>query len=169
MIERYFTCPICGSQVPYGVRFCGNCGTELDWSALEMPAEEYEPQEASNQKPQQEPLQSRKQPATVDTGKEGLSQKKRKRLAYMLLAILGVVVLVMVGSFGILGGFNPTNAPENGQADIVPQNEDIPGETIAAAPLPVINDFSITPLEMLEGNTAELSWNVSGATSISID
>lgn len=169
MMQQYFTCPICGSQVAYGARFCGNCGTELDWSSLETPAEQYENQEASSQQqPEQTTPQSQQQPSAT-IGREDKSLKKRKRLAYMLLTILGVVILVVVGVIGILGGFNFTGAPDNGQTAVTPQNGAAPDETKTPAPLPVINSFSITPLEMLEGDTAELSWNVSGATSISID
>jgi len=26
-----YSCPNCGAQVGFGVRFCGNCGTQLNW------------------------------------------------------------------------------------------------------------------------------------------
>ncbi|MBM4401601.1 MAG: zinc-ribbon domain-containing protein, partial [Crenarchaeota archaeon] len=30
-MQQWYKCPSCGAQVAFGVRFCGNCGTELNW------------------------------------------------------------------------------------------------------------------------------------------
>lgn len=30
-MQQWYQCPRCGSPVAFGVRFCGNCGTELNW------------------------------------------------------------------------------------------------------------------------------------------
>ena len=31
-MQQGYQCPNCGNTVAYGVRFCGNCGTQMNWS-----------------------------------------------------------------------------------------------------------------------------------------
>jgi uncharacterized membrane protein YvbJ len=30
-MQQSYQCPRCGVSVPFGFRFCGNCGTQLNW------------------------------------------------------------------------------------------------------------------------------------------
>ena len=30
-MQQMYSCPNCGAQIAFGVRFCGNCGTAVSW------------------------------------------------------------------------------------------------------------------------------------------
>jgi len=47
-MSQQVSCPNCGSPVAFGVRFCGNCGTGLNW-----PTQQQMPPEPAYQQPQQ--------------------------------------------------------------------------------------------------------------------
>lgn len=61
MIQQWFQCPRCGVPVAFGVRFCGNCGTQLNW-----PTQQQTQSPPVYQQPQQQwnydYLQPRKEP-----------------------------------------------------------------------------------------------------------
>ena len=35
-MQQWYKCPRCGASVAFGVRFCGNCGTQLNWSTQQQ-------------------------------------------------------------------------------------------------------------------------------------
>jgi hypothetical protein len=47
-MQQQYQCSNCGAQVAFGMRFCGNCGLQLNW-----PAQQTQPQEYYQQQTQQ--------------------------------------------------------------------------------------------------------------------
>jgi len=67
-MQQWYQCPNCGAPVAFGVRFCGNCGTQLNWPTQEQaqPPSQYQqriqPPPVYQQLPsyQQQPITKRK-------------------------------------------------------------------------------------------------------------
>lgn len=36
-MQQQYQCPNCGGQVAFSMRFCGNCGTQLNWPTQQVP------------------------------------------------------------------------------------------------------------------------------------
>jgi len=79
MMQQFYYCPNCHSPVAFGVRFCGNCGTQLSW-----PTEQQ-----ASQKQKQELAGSQKQQA----GYGHHIETKRKRTSLWLIGSIIFVVL----------------------------------------------------------------------------
>ena len=47
-MQQQFQCPRCGAPVAFGVGFCGNCGTQLNWSTQPPPPPKYQQQASYN-------------------------------------------------------------------------------------------------------------------------
>lgn len=47
-MQQWYQCPSCGATVAFGTRFCGNCGTQLNW-----PTQQTQPPPAYQQQIQQ--------------------------------------------------------------------------------------------------------------------
>jgi len=45
-MQQWYNCPKCGCQVTFGLRFCGNCGAQLNWPTQQQiqPVNSYEQQ-----------------------------------------------------------------------------------------------------------------------------
>lgn len=51
-MQQWYQCPRCGAPVAFGVRFCGNCRTQLNWpTQQQQPLQQYQP-------PPQQPIQT---------------------------------------------------------------------------------------------------------------
>ena len=66
-MQQWYQCPSCGGQVVFGARFCGNCGTQLNWPTQQpQPPSQYQqqiqPPPVYQQLPtyQQQPITQRK-------------------------------------------------------------------------------------------------------------
>jgi hypothetical protein len=53
-MQQWYQCPRCSTQVAYGTKFCGNCGTQLNWPTQQQQPPNYQP-------PQQPPPQHQQQ------------------------------------------------------------------------------------------------------------
>jgi len=41
-MQQWCRCPNCGTQVAFGVRFCGNCGMQLNWPVQQQTTDTHE-------------------------------------------------------------------------------------------------------------------------------
>lgn len=75
-MQQMYQCPRCGAQVPFGTRFCTNCGTPLNW-----------------------PGQQQMQPPPVyqqwQYGREG-ERPKQKKTSPSLIGCLGLIAMVFL-------------------------------------------------------------------------
>lgn len=74
-MQQWYQCPNCGAPVAFGVRFCGNCRTQLNWPAQQQREWNY------------------------GHGQQGTEQKKTSPWLTGFLGLIGVVLLVIGGSF----------------------------------------------------------------------
>lgn len=51
-MQQWYQCPNCGGQVAFGMRFCGSCGTQLNWPAQQQSSK---PPQQSSPPPQYQP------------------------------------------------------------------------------------------------------------------
>ncbi len=80
MPQRY-QCPNCGAPVAFGVRFCGNCGTQLNW-----PVQQPQPP-PSYQQPQQQRDYQHGQAKT----------KQRRTSSWLIVSVTLIVVVLLIG------------------------------------------------------------------------
>jgi len=148
-----YTCPNCSAPVVYGQSACGNCGVALDWGAVQQTSAQNRRRKA-NQHQQQNMY-----------GKI-MAMLKKKHLSGIMLPITAVIFIAIVGGiiFFALNSdslFNSSNEPSEGQTTASTSTE--------FKKPPSIKSFSAEPKKIIQGQKAELSWDVSGATSVSID
>jgi hypothetical protein len=72
-MQQWHKCPICGAQVAFGVRFCGNCGAQLNWP----PQQQWD----------------------YAQGQQGPQQKKTSPWLIGFIALIAIVVLVGGATF----------------------------------------------------------------------
>jgi len=138
-MQQWYQCPRCGTQVAFGVGFCGNCGTQLNWPAQPPPPQYQQP------------------PQQYGYGHEQAKAKQQKTSSWLIISItLMVVVLLVVGgvfAFGRLSQGTPsTTTPPAGNTPT--------SDTIA----PVITNVSFSPTE----TSAVITWvtNEPGSSQI---
>jgi len=97
-MQQWYQCPNCGAQVALGVRFCGNCRTQLNWPTQ-----------------QQEPPYYQQQPSHYQQQRYGYSgqQIKKKRSKTWLIVLGSVFACIVLISVivGISGGGEPSSLP----------------------------------------------------------
>jgi hypothetical protein len=82
-MQQWYQCPRCGAPVAFGVRFCGNCQTPLNWPTQQSPQQQYQ---QTPQYQQQPPQYQQPEPP-----------KKKSKLGLILLAVV-LFALAAVGS-----------------------------------------------------------------------
>ena len=87
-MQQWYQCPKCGAPVAFGVKFCGNCRTQLNWpTQQQQPPPQYQP-------PQQ-PQQQR------GYGHGQVKAQQQKTSSWLGISIALIVVVALVGG-GIL-------------------------------------------------------------------
>jgi len=121
-MRQSYQCPNCHSPVAFGVRFCGNCGTQLSW-----PTEQQ-----ASQKQKQELAGSQKQQA----GYSHHIETKRKRTSLWLIGSIIFVLLsgVIIFATGIPFHNTPpatiSPTPSSGAGDYATANIEDESETL---------------------------------------
>ena len=150
-MQQMYACPNCRAQVAFGQSVCGNCGVNLDWGAQQPPPPSYNQQYTTGQQ--------------MRYGKAIALLKRKHPSGIMISAIVLLFVLVVGGIAFALNGNLFVTSPSS------PPGEPAPTST-PPPPLqkpPAITSFSFNPATITKGQTATLQWNVTGATSVSID
>jgi hypothetical protein len=94
-MQQWYQCPNCGASVAFGVRFCGNCGTELNWPTQQI---QYPP---SYQQPQQQRGYKYGQGKT----------KQRRTNSWLIVSVVLIVALLIGGgvfAFNAIPGKTPS-------------------------------------------------------------
>jgi transposase len=94
--QQTYSCPICHQPVVYGVGFCNNCRTPLNWPTQQMqPLPTYEKQQQS---------------APYQYSQLEKTPKKRSPWLIGCLALIGVVVVIGGAIYSLSGG-KPATSP----------------------------------------------------------
>ena len=103
-------CPYCGSNVPDGVAFCGNCGSQLTAPQASNVASQAQQQAYSAMPPAQQyaqgipqmQQQAQRMAGTVQTAKSATRSKPKKKGKGIKFAIIAVLVIT-IGVFAGIG------------------------------------------------------------------
>lgn len=182
--QQMYGCPQCQAQVAYGQSACGYCGVTLDWGVQQAPPPPYNQQYLNQQQTggQQLPPSNRPPSHKRPPGWRNPSQHKQQNNIYgKAIALLtkkhssGIhlsliaLVLVLVAAGGIALALSGNSSTPSSK----PPTEPIQASTTPTAPPPAkppaITSFSVNPGTITKGQKANLSWNVTGATAVSID
>jgi hypothetical protein len=94
-MQQWYQCPRCGAQVAFGVRFCGNCQTPLNWPTQQQPQPpQQQYQQPQYQQPYQQTPQYQQQPLQYQQPEP---PKKKSKLGLILLGVI-LFALAAVGS-----------------------------------------------------------------------
>jgi hypothetical protein len=74
-MQQQYQCPNCGAQVAFGVNFCGNCRTQLNW-------------------PAQQQMQS------TSTYQQQQPEQKRRRSPWLIVCFAAIGIVVLIGLIG---------------------------------------------------------------------
>ncbi|MBM3142970.1 MAG: zinc ribbon domain-containing protein [Chloroflexi bacterium] len=85
-MQQWYQCPRCGAPVAFGARFCGNCGTQLNWPA--------------QQQTQPPPVyQEQQRQGYYRYGQQIPEPRKTNPLLIGFVALMAIVLLVAGGVF----------------------------------------------------------------------
>jgi len=83
-MQQWYQCPQCGGQVAFGVGFCNNCGTQLNWPTQQQSPPQYQPPPPPQyQQPQRPPK------------KQGMSNAVKGALVLLVVSITIVASCAM--------------------------------------------------------------------------
>ncbi len=195
-MQQTYNCPNCSALVAYGEPFCRNCGTTFTWEVPQPPSpppppsydyQQYNQQQdwGQQQPPEQagwnqQPGWNQPPPANQQTGwgypnqyqqqygytHPGTKTQKKKPLNRIHLMIASIAILIVIGGIGYAATeMFPTETKNSPLGDLTPSST----SPVAPVKPPVIASFTISPTTIRKGQTTTLSWNVTGATAISID
>jgi hypothetical protein len=96
-MQQWYQCPRCGAPVAFGVGFCNNCGTQLNWPTQPQyqPPPQHPAQTPYYQQQYQQQYQEPQQPGDYQQQPE--PPKKKSKIGIISLAII-LVALAAVGS-----------------------------------------------------------------------
>ena len=102
-MQQWYQCPNCGTPIAFGVRFCGNCGTQLNWPTQRMqPPPAYPEQlQQTGWGQQQGTRGGYQQQVGYGQGVERAERKKTNPWLIGCLGVIAVVVLIIVASFAL--------------------------------------------------------------------
>ena len=80
-MQQWYQCPKCGAQVAFGVGFCNNCGTQLNWPTQQPPPQYQQQFEGP---PMQEAIKYAQTRGTQIATKYGLPPTSANRLAQIM-------------------------------------------------------------------------------------
>jgi len=126
-MQQWYQCPRCGAQVAFGVRFCSNCQTPLNWPTQQQqpPPPQYQ------QQYQQQPPQYQQQYQQPGYQQQPEPPKKKKTNVW-LMGCLGVIVLAAIIG-GIVLATNsgaPTSAPASSEKPTITATEKAYASTV---------------------------------------
>ncbi len=121
-MQQWYQCPNCGAPVAFGVRFCGNCRTQLNWPA--------------QQQPQHPPVyQQPQQQRGYGHGQVKAEQQKTSSWLVISIALIVVVLLVGGGVFAfnaISGKTPPPSSPPITPPSSAPPTDSPPASDVTA-------------------------------------
>lgn len=195
-MQQTFTCGNCGAPVVFGELSCRNCGVPLDWSTqisspVAPPQYGYQPPNQQQAWGQQQPPYNQQQAWSQPTpynqqsgwnqppvynqsagpgyptqyrqqyGSSGMPPGKKSSSTGITILLVLLVIIIAVGGIGIVtkGNFFTTSS----------QSAPPPAVTPADTTKPVISSFNASPASIMAGESSNLQWAVTGATSVSID
>jgi uncharacterized cupredoxin-like copper-binding protein len=178
MQQTYF-CPNCTVPIAYGQGQCGNCGMQIDWSGVQNTDQQqagWDQQAGWNQPPpdnqgagqgyqdqyQQQYQQQTQQQSRL--GKAGGLLKKKSSMGIM--ALMMVLVIAVIAAGGIFIATNGTFFASSNKPQI--PGTQSPGGSTSEKP-PAVKSFTADPAAITAGQSTNLKWDISGATSVSID
>ena len=155
-MQSQYQCPNCGDQVAFGVKFCGNCGTQLNWPTQPQ----YQPPPQYQQQYQQSGQAAQYQQAEP-------SKKKTNMWLVGFLAFIGIVILIAAGIFAyhMLTRTPPAPPPPIPAAPSTPL---APPPIIASPPSSSDGVQILSPANGSMGmpvKSASFSWAPSGETT----
>jgi flagellar basal body-associated protein FliL len=113
-MQQWYQCPRCGAPVAFGVKFCGNCRTQLNWPTQQQQPPQY-------QTPQQPPPQYQQQyqqPPQYQRPQQQSEPPKKKKTNVWLIGCLGLIVLAaIIGGIILVTG---TSSPETSPSTLPP-------------------------------------------------
>jgi len=124
-MQQWYQCPNCGAPVAFGVRFCGNCRTQLNWPAQQQP--QHPPV-------YQQPQQQR------GYGHGQVKAEQQKTSSWLVISIALIVVVVLVG-----GGILAFNMLSHRTPPATPPPAGSPPASDGAAP--TIANVAASPME----------------------
>jgi hypothetical protein len=189
---QFYSCPRCGTTVSYGQNACTNCGLIFYPGGMSAPPYgQYNPQQPWNGplpynqhlaggNPIQYPQQNLYRPGTAMPEK-----KTSSGLAVSLIVF--IVILVVAGAIVFMMNTSPstrspsavtTQSPSSTSTPSITQTPPAvtPGPVTSSATvtdnpatLPTVTSFTAIPASISPGQSLTLQWDVSGATSASIN
>lgn len=179
-----YLCPNCGVPLNFGERFCGSCGTGLNWS-IQMPFQSMPPsfnyqrqnQNTPSQNPQFSYYQYQQQESEESSSRHTLIKqdanekneiKPKKRRSKAGIALLMVFLCFLSAgaalTFATDGTFFTSLIKNNQPVYKLPAGDMQQADAVT----PVVN-FTAAPSNITPGQVTVLTWDVSGADSVSID
>ncbi len=160
-----YGCPNCRAQVAYGQSTCGYCGVILDWGVQQAPSP------PSNQPPRYQRQQGwrnqgYRKPQNIYDRAIALLAKKHSSGIHLSLIVL-VLVLVVAGGIAFALSGNSAATPSS-KPPAEPASASVTPKAPPVEKPPAIT-FSANPGNITKGQKANLSWDVTGATAVSID
>jgi cytoskeletal protein RodZ len=140
-MQQWYQCPSCGTPVAFGVSFCGNCGTQLNWPAQQQP--QHPP---VYQQPQQQ----------WGYGHGQAKAKQQKTSSWLIVSIALIVVVLLVGggvfAFNAISGKTPPpSSPPITPPATSPPPDSPPTADVTA---PTITNTAASPTE----TSAVITW-----------
>ncbi len=135
-MQQWSQCPRCGTQVAFGVRFCTNCGTQLNW-----PTQQTQPPPAYPEQQQQ---------GYYRYGEQTPQPRKTNPLLIGGIALIAIVLLVAGGVFVFdrLSQGTPSTTPPPAPA---PAPAPAPPSTTVQVPL----DYEVVETHVKEDSVSE--------------
>jgi len=88
-MQQMYSCPNCGAPVAFGVRFCTNCGTPLNWPSQPQ----AQPPPAHQESPSYQ-----EQPATQRKRTSGWAKFGRALVILGILCLIACPIIALIGS-----------------------------------------------------------------------
>jgi hypothetical protein len=173
-VNQTYSCGNCGAPIAYGQGFCINCGMRLLWGTQQMtpPPFGYQYPNPQQMWGQQQPQYN--QQFNFGGNRGAVPQQKKTSTGITLMIVTVFLVFTFVGIALVTNGEFFTDLSGNQSGDVPPASSTppqtlSPAVTSPPATSPVVTSFKANPSAITEGQTAMLSWDISGATSVSID
>lgn len=106
-MQQWYQCPKCGAQVAFGVRFCANCGTQLNWPTQQQ----MQPPPSYQQSQQQR---------SYEYGQAKTEQRRTSSWLAVSIALAAIVLLVGGAIFAINSGSQGTPPATSPPAETPP-------------------------------------------------
>ncbi len=152
-----YDCPYCGNPVDPSIVFCTSCGSTLTWPEQNQPATETS-----------ETVKGSQQTTIDHRYRYSSSERQSKRRWSIGFTVLIVLLFIIAGAIFAADIFNIKLFTFPGSEEPVTEP---PPQSSPAQPVitPTILSFDAKPAEILLGESVKLQWDVSDATSLTIE